>query len=131
MSKSVSYADLVALLGEAPALSLCKRRGGRSLYVPLPGRLGPRTPVVQLVGPAGAEALSLRFGPAVIDLPLSQGKRARVWELREGGMTIEQIAGELNYTARNVYLVLAQPRPKALDAREEEEPPLLAYIAKR
>lgn len=127
----VSYAVIVEVIGEAKALELSKARGGRALYIPSPDRLGPDTPVVQLVGVEAAEKLSVRFGGTRIDIPLGPGKRARVWELREGGKSIARIAAEMRCTERTVYNVLAGPRPKALSASVPDMPPLLAYIVKR
>lgn len=126
-----SYADLVEALGEAKALELSKARGGRGLYVPAPGRLGPSTPVVQLLGVDAAEALSGRYGGTTIEIPMTQGKRARVWELREAGRTVPQIAREMLCHERTVYNILAGERPRSLAAREDEPPPLLAFMARR
>ncbi|HSV28622.1 MAG TPA: helix-turn-helix domain-containing protein [Candidatus Omnitrophota bacterium] len=129
---TVSYADLVAAIGEAKTLALSKDRGGRGLYIPSLARLGPSSPVVQLLGVEAAEALARLWPGETIDIPLTQGKRARVWELREGGRSISAIAKEMRCHERTVYNILAAPRPAALGARvEEEPPPLLAYIAKR
>ncbi|MBX9635057.1 MAG: helix-turn-helix domain-containing protein [Magnetospirillum sp.] len=128
----VSYAEIVGIIGEAKALHLSKVRGGRTLYIPSPQRLGPNTPLVEIVGAEAAEALAMRFGGAPIDVPLSPGKRARVWELREARWTIARIAGELKCTERTIYNILAGPRPRALgEAAPAELPPLLAYIVKR
>lgn len=128
----VSYAVIVEVIGEAKALELSKKRGGRELFIPIPSRLGPHTPVVQLLGVEAAEKLSARFGGDRIDVPLGPGKRARVWELREAGKTIAWIAAEMRCTERTVYNVLAGPRPAALGALPDTVlPPLLAYIAKR
>jgi hypothetical protein len=128
----VSYAVIAGLIGEAKALELSKKRGGRALYIPSPERLGPTTPVVAMLGPDVAEKLAARFGGTHIDVPLGPGKRARIWELREGGKSISAIAGVMNCTERTVYYILSGPRPKALGAPPASElPPLLAFIAKR
>lgn len=132
ISDAIPYAEIAAIIGEAKALELSKLRGGRALYVPSPQRLGPNTPVVELLGHAAAEALAQRFGGNNIVVPLSQGKRARVWELREGGWSISRIAAEMRCHERTVYNILAGPRPRGLGApAEADDPPLLAYIAKR
>jgi len=126
-----SYADLVGLIGQAKALHLSKIRGGRALSIPAPQRLGPQSPVVVLVGAEAAEALARVYGGGRIDVPLGPGKRALVWELREAGKTIPQIAADLRCTERTVYNILSGPRPAALGTAPDELPPLLAYIARR
>lgn len=128
----VSYAVIVEVIGEAKALELSKKRGGRELFIPIPSRLGPHSPVVQLIGVDAAEKLARRFAGDRFNVPLGPGKRARVWELREAGWTIARIAGEMRCTERTIYNVLAGPRPATLDAPPDNElPPLLAYIVKR
>lgn len=134
MSKrhSLSYGELVAAIGEADALALSKSRGGRGIYIPPLHRLGPQTPAVQLLGVAAAEEMARRYPGHTVDIPMTQGKRARVWELREGGRTIPAIAQEMRCHERTVYNILAGPRPKAMaEAPEAEPPPLLAFIARR
>lgn len=134
MSKrhSPTYAELVEAIGEADALALSKARGGRGLYIPPLGRLTPHSPAVQVLGPAAAEECARRWPGCTVDIPMTQGKRARVWELREGGKAIATIAGEMNCHERTVYNILAGPRPKALgEAAKAELPPLLAFIARR
>jgi hypothetical protein len=129
---SVSYADIAAAIGEAKALELSKVRGGRELYIPSPERLSPHSPLVALVGPEAAEALARRYSRRYIAVPLTQGKRARIWELREGGRSISWIAKEMRCHERTIYNILAGPRPKGIDAPQPASlPPLLAYIAKR
>jgi len=129
---TISYSDLVSLIGEAKALALSKDRGGRALYIPSPDRLGPTSPVVVLVGVDAATILARRYGGADIDVPLGPGRRARIWELREGGRSVAAIAGEMRCTERTVYNILAGPRPSALGAPPPDDlPPLLAFIARR
>lgn len=106
---TISYSDLVGLIGEAKALALSKDRGGRALSIPAPHRFGPTSPVVVLVGVEAAEVLARRFTGGRIDVPLGPGKRARVWELREGGRSVAAIAGEMRCTERTVYNILAGP----------------------
>jgi hypothetical protein len=129
---TISYSDLVGLIGEAKALSLSKDRGGRSLTIPAPHRLGPASPVVVLVGVDAAIVLARRFGGARIAVPLGPGRRARVWELREGGRSIAAIAAEMRCTERTVYNILAGRRPSALGSPPPDDlPPLLAFIVRR
>lgn len=132
MADTVSFGDLAELIGASLALTLSQKRGGRSLYIPAPARLGPASPVVVLVGPDAAEALARRYGGAAIAVPLGPGKRARAWELRDAGRSVGQIAAELHCTERTVYNILAGPRPAVPGgATSPEEPPLLAFIARR
>ncbi|MBC7950584.1 MAG: hypothetical protein H7Z12_02020 [Rhodospirillaceae bacterium] len=56
--QSVSYTELVAVIGEAKALELSKQRGGRTVYVPSAARLGVNTPLVELLGVNAAEAMA-------------------------------------------------------------------------
>lgn len=127
----VSYAVIVDLIGEAAALALSKARGGRSLTIPSPDRLGPSSPVVALVGRTAAEALAARFGGTRIDVPLGPGKRARIWEMRGRGTAIAEIAREMRCTERTVYNVLAGAPPKGMQAPAVEAPPLLTLMGRR
>ncbi|MEO0034327.1 MAG: hypothetical protein RLZZ501_350 [Pseudomonadota bacterium] len=133
MADTVPFGDLVEAIGAGLALALSKKRGGRSLSVPAPGRLGPASPVVVLVGPDAAESLARRWGGSTIMVPSGPGKRALAWEWREAGWTVARIAETLRCTERTVYNILAGPRPAAAPraAAPAEEPPLLAFIARR
>jgi Homeodomain-like domain len=100
--------QLADIIGEAAAVLLSVRFGGRRLYI-------PKDPIAtsDLVGVIGLKAsllLARRFGGVHLEMPLERGKRERIVQLSNGGKTVREIAEAVGCTERHVKYVRAEYR---------------------
>lgn len=124
MSGTDLFGQLIGLVGFRAAMELSRQWGGRAIYIPYKPSAG--SPLVAVIGQAAADTLARRYGGADLVVPITQGKRARVWQLRRAGASVAQIARDMGYTERAIYYILAEPDPDP----EGATPPLLALLGK-
>lgn len=91
-------AELEEVIGEDALLRLVEAFGGTPLYVPQQAK--PDGEIVQAIGADAADALSARFAPDYIDVPLARERRARHY--RAQGRSNTEIARTLGIGLRGV-----------------------------
>ncbi|MFV0642938.1 MAG: hypothetical protein ACK5NN_00305 [Sphingomonadaceae bacterium] len=97
MSEQLS-ADLLELLGREAFFRLAEEFGGTRLYVPQIMSVGHE--ISQAIGLAPAEALSARYAPAVLRIPLAREQRARHY--RAQGFSNARIARKLGMSESGI-----------------------------
>ncbi|MDE1149701.1 MAG: hypothetical protein PW843_24380 [Azospirillaceae bacterium] len=122
MIRTAQFDELVEEVGITAATALSRQWGGRGLYIA--HKPGPSSPLAAVVGMQAAQLLARRYGGTELAVPISQGRRSQVWQLRCEGASVRQIAKTTGYTERAVYYILAEQDPEA------GEPPLLALMGK-
>ncbi len=107
--------EIVAVIGHDGYCALAWAFGGGKFYV-------PRWPVsadhaiVKALGPARAEAFCSHFAGSDIVLPLGPWRRRAVLDLKQQGLSGDQIARQLRISRSWVYEVLAEAsRPPTPD----------------
>ena len=61
--------ELARIVGELRAVRLCRHFGGRRLYVPMAGNMGPQHPIALCVGLDAASELAAELGGDFLDIP--------------------------------------------------------------
>ena len=130
---SATLGRFASAIGEEATLRLAAQFGGRQLYVASSPR--PDSELVQVIGSEAAEQLGRRYGGVIYQVPLREGKRARIIQLLDAGKAVADIAEQVGCTERHVYHVQAErraegagiPRRKKKRARKKKirrvEPP--------
>lgn len=111
----VSRPELVEVIGQDAADTLCRACGGVPVYVPR--RADPRSWLAGLLGPRALAALSAEYGGLRITVP--NGRRPEPYKpavvrMLEEGRPHEKIALELGVTERYVRLIASRTRRKAV-----------------
>lgn len=112
------------LIGEAAAIAIAKKFGGRRLYIP--AKPNSDHALSKVVGLENAQKLSQRFGNGRLVIPCGNlggavGRRERIKKLLREGVSHSNIAGEVDVTMRTVERVAAEeadrvsnPQPRLL-----------------
>ena len=100
--------ELVTSIGEAAALEISIRHGGRRLYVPTRPVAGGE--LAATVGLEKAVALSAAHPGSTFHIPYGVGRRVRIVRLRTAGNSVREIAMTLGCSERHVWHVLAEAR---------------------
>lgn len=97
----VSFPDLRAVLGADMAATLCRYRGGVSLYIPHTAHSGHD--LARIVGLQGMIALCARYKGEYITVPSPGVRKDKVLRLLEQGVKKREIARTCGVTERYVY----------------------------
>lgn len=109
-----AFALIVDAIGSDAAISLARKFGGTTLYVPR--EIGPADPVRLVLGEASANKLAAYCGGSRLYVPKRPERRARVHQLhRAGALTVAAIAVETGYSERHVYRLLSEHDDRQLD----------------
>ena len=108
-------------VSEDVAVRLAEARGGREVYIPKSAT--PECELSQILGREHASALVSLLGYGTLLVPCGNiggaaGRRAKILQLREQGLTYSQIAAEVDVHVRTVERTTARLR----DDREPELP---------
>ena len=110
----VSFGNLQDVIGEDMARVLCQTRGGVTIYVPKTAR--QEHELTRYIGMTGLRSLSAVYGGEVIVVPnYRRGKprKAEIIRLLERGLSMRDIALQLDVTERYVEHIATSVRPKA------------------
>ncbi|MGB3167125.1 MAG: hypothetical protein WBA68_10165 [Alteraurantiacibacter sp.] len=95
---------LLQILGEEAFVRLCQELGGTRVYVPYKCREG--SDLVDAIGAAACEKLSLALAPATIRVPLARRERALFY--RGQGLSNPRIACKLGITETGLQKLFAR-----------------------
>jgi hypothetical protein len=102
----LSEAKCIELFGEEKARDFLRHFGGSELHVPV--RPTKNHPIAQVVRIIGMAVLCREYGGCRIDIPnppRQEGKKARILELVEQGVSTPEIAKQAGVTTRYVRLI--------------------------
>ena len=103
--------ELTKLIGAPATQQMIAAFGGARLYVPrLPE---PDDPLAQVLGLEAALALARVYGGDRLEVPNPPSRKARILELRQAGLSVDNIARQLGCTRRRVFQILAEARAAA------------------
>lgn len=108
-SLSISMFELVEVIGQVAAYTLCKRWGGVGVYVPQDPSKGQ---IPEAIGSQAARKLSGTYGGNTLYLPNEvskpKPKKGRIIELLMQGKPPRQIALQMNVTEQWVRILKRQ-----------------------
>jgi DNA-binding NarL/FixJ family response regulator len=106
---SITWRELLEVVGPEAAQALGKRFGGVSKYIPRDHRRGG---LLELLGPEAAQALAERFAGSTLEIPNETRrptpKKVRIVQLLEAGWSIRRIAMRVRCTESWVKMVKRQ-----------------------
>lgn len=104
--QSITWEEIVEVVGEDAAQALGRKWGGVSKYIPSSPRRGG---LPELLGPEAAQALAARFGGSTLMIPNTtrrkQPKKVRIIELIAAGWSTRRIALKVKCTEDWVKMV--------------------------
>ena len=107
--QSITWEEIVEVVGEDAAQALGKRWGGVSKYIPSDPRRGG---LPELLASEAAQALAERFGGSTLMIPNAtrrkEPKKTRIIELIEAGWSTRRIAMKVKVTEDWVKMVKRQ-----------------------
>lgn len=106
-----SLPDLTACIGKEKAEELCRKYGGRSLYVPAKPKRA--SALARIVDPQSMEKLVARFGGYHLSLPnlrRPEAAKAKAMELLAKGLSHAEISAECGISERWVRTLAARMR---------------------
>lgn len=110
-AETVTWTEIVEVVGEDAAEALGRKWGGVSKYIPSDYRRGG---LPELLGPEAAQALAARFGGSTLMVPNAarrkEPKKTRIIELIEAGWSTRRIAMKVKVTEDWVKMVRRQCR---------------------
>jgi len=116
--------ELAELVGLPATLALIDGWGGTRLYVPEPGHLHARHPLVEAVGMAAATAIAQRFQREELAIPRAvalvrrvRDRRIRAEHAPQDGMSAARLARRWRLSLRQIRYILAATDDDALAAQ--------------
>ena len=110
-AESITWEEIIEVVGQDAAQALGRRFGGVSLYVPANHTKGK---LAQVIGLEAARSMAERFGGSTLMLPNAtrrkEAKKTRIIELIEAGWSTRRIAMRVNVTEDWVKMVRRQCR---------------------
>lgn len=106
---SISWPELVDLIGHEAATALCQHYGGLTKYVPADSKRGD---LRKLIGQAAADTLASMHGGETLELPnrvnKPEPKKPQILRLLEGGLSVRQVAMQAGVTENWVKMLKRQ-----------------------
>lgn len=108
-SQSITWEEIIEVVGQDAAQVLGRKWGGVSKYVPSDYRRGD---LCNVLGPEAAQALAERFGGSTLMIPNTtrrkEPKKTRIVQLIEAGWSARRIAMKVRCTEDWVKIVKRQ-----------------------